>query len=150
MELAALLLLGCAEAHSRWAETQGLPDSPVILADVRAFGVSHDAAEAVKCSSHSARIAMEAEVRCWNPPDVYRTYLTECEWRRMAWQLLTESLREEKSWGPWWADGWDRQSPVINRRLRSADDLRRHIGDEAFFAGVMPSPFVTYRRFEVK
>ena len=67
-----------------------------------------------------------------NDPANAATWEQEVAWRHRCWYLMDDVLN----------------CPTISvgAKLNSLDELRRMIGDDAYRAGVMPSPFPSYKQ----
>jgi len=113
------------------------PVEDVLLTDAHWFPADYDSALAMRRMAWTHRQTMKDEIQSWNPPEVFVVWERDMEWRRACW----DALEDAKSSGP---DAVD-----ISRnawRIQRLSRLRSLLGDAAYFAGLMPDPFPSYRR----
>lgn len=106
-------------------------DRQVILSDAYRFGVGFHQARALWRLSEKHKSLMRDEVQWNNSPKAFAQWECEVQWRARCWYLLDDAVNCPEL--------------GIVRKLQSLNELRCLIGDEAFYAGIMPAPIPRYR-----
>lgn len=109
------------------------PDCPLVrLEDAHRFPILPAACRHYwACASRHANDLREVVCGGWNnDPAACQEWEAECAWRARCWYYLDDVLYCD--YPP-------------ERKLRSLDQLRRLIGDEAYFTGQMPDPTPRYK-----
>lgn len=130
---------------------QQLPESDgqILLVDCYRFGVSREMARAETNRSLRHVELMRNEIAAWNTPAAYAEWVAECSWRHQCWTTLWDAVNPDYSPGWYWSAARQQHEsrPSHFFRLKRLYQLRDLIGQEAFEAGVMPSPIpIHYRR----
>src|SRR5262245_56250088 len=97
----------------------------VCLADAYNFRATYEAAYAIAAQAHTHRNELRPAVRLLNLEWVYEAWEREADWRWTAWDDLKDAL--------------DRSRPK-GSRLYMLERLKKGIGEEMFYAGIMPKP----------
>lgn len=148
----AVVLTLCLAAE--WEYREALMQTPIagtsrelVAADVRRFRVlsSAEAARNLRVAQ-SHENYFDGEVQTYNTPARYRQWREECWWRQQCWRELAVALDDTYQHTPWYRG---RSVPErIAYRVEALEALRRLLGEEAFWAGYMPSPTPSYRGLE--
>lgn len=106
-------------------------DGWVVLADTDRFGGCYQTARLNYMAAAGHRAIRGHEIASWNPPETFGRWERECQWRTDCWHALQAALDVE---------GYSRDT-----RLHYLNTLRFLLGEDAYWQGVMPSPFPAYR-----
>lgn len=115
----------------------------IVAADVRLFRVLN-VTEArwhyYEACAHER--TFDDEVRTYNRSAKYWQWKNECAWRQNCWRALIDALDPSCYQWP------HRDREAIACRVHALEQLRRLLGDEAFWAGQMPCPIPSYNLLE--
>jgi hypothetical protein len=105
------------------------------IEDGQAFGsLDPEACRSLWGLSRDHADKMRKTVEANNLQDVVRRWERECQWRSRAWYLLDDVIHCPQY--------------TLEKKLQSLKELRDLIGEEAYYAGMMPQPTPSYRGLE--
>lgn len=154
---ALIAAIVCAEEHNRW-EMQtpwAGTDREIVVADVTLFRVkSHEEATRIWKNADRQAEELNEQVKTWNTQRKYQEWIAECQQRSMAWYYLSKALHPPGRFNemivcedPWLFGGkYSIEITITNwDRVQALYELRKIIGDDAFYSGQMPNPMPTYK-----
>ncbi len=107
-------------------------DGEVSLSDGDRFAMSGVTARYLWTVSKGHAAVMREKLAGWNSPDALAAWEMECEYRSRCWYLLDDVLFCQIS---------------AQAKLRSLKELKRLVGDAAYYSGNLPAPVCSYRPY---
>ncbi len=135
-----------------WAVPTSPPEPPpsgIALIDAQKFGVDRLVVWQMTFLARGHSEVMRETVKANNSLDVADRWEAECKYRARCWDLLTIALDDDAAKSAAFLAYPENRPPtdfeIYRAKLNALAELRAKIGNEDYYAGVMPPPTPRYR-----